>query len=295
MKMTKKLIFAAVAVAAVIGLASCQKEVGDIKWDGKLASGDGTTTFKVNQKNESEDATIRGFKQVGALDRAQGTCVVRQFNQTSKTCDGMVGFATYFVQNKTEPTAANYQSYNFLVVGVRNNKGVTQTYASYFCNIKEDDLDKYNFGASYKDSKGKLQDRTKDTFDATATEPYEIVIEKFPKVLTGVTFDSDKTLTVGIKFEQLTNGDIDITWWKDLEENTQAAQTSGGTKLYGTTAAAAKIGRDANSAKGKICAYANIQPGATLNARWDFYDISWSKIAAYADEDFIEVGDVIFE
>ena len=294
MKMTKKLLIAAVAVAAVLGLASCQKEIGAINWEGgALGSGDGTTTFKVNQKNESKTNTIRGFKQVGALDRAAGTCVVKQFNQSSSSCDGMVGFATYFVQNKGEDkTAANYGTYNFLVVGVRNNQGVTQTYASYFCNIKEEELDSYNFGAA--DANGK--DRVKESFDKDATEPYEIVIEKFPKVLSGVKYDGDGTLTVGIKFEQLSNGDINITWLKDLETNTQAATTSGGTVLYEKTAEASNIGRDKNSEKGKICAYANIQPQATLNARWDFYDITWKKTSVLsADDDFIEVGDVIFE
>ena len=294
MKMTKKLLITAVAVAAVLGLASCQKEIGAIDWQGSgVGSGDGTTTFKVKQTNESKTNTIRGFKQVGALDRAAGTCIVKQFNQSSSSCDGMVGFATYFVQNKGEDkTAANYGTYNFLVVGVRNNQGVTQTYASYFCNIKEEELDSYNFGAA--DANG--NDRTKNAFDATATEPYEIVIEKFPVKLTNVTFDKDGTLEVGIKFEQLSNGDINITWWKDLETNTAAAQTSGGTKIYESVAEAAKIGRDDKSEKGKICAYANIQPKATLNARWDFYDITWKKTSVLsADDDFIEVGDVIFE
>ena len=290
MKMTKKLIFAAVAVAAIVGFASCQKEIGDIDWDkGVLGSGDGNTTFTVHQTNEKE-STIRGFKQVGLLDRAQGTCVVSQYNQTMQSCDGMVGFATYFVKNKTADT------YNFLVVGVRNNAGTTQTYASYFCNISEDDLDEYNFGAADKLDNGTYKDRVREKFDASVTEPYEVVIEKFPKKL-DTTFDKNGTLTVGIKFKQLENGDISIAWLKDLKTNTQAATTSGGEELYSRTAEAAKIGRTASSEKGKICSYANIQPKATLNARWDFYDISWKKSAAFADEDdhFISVGDVIFE
>lgn len=299
MKMTKKLLIGAVLVAAVLSI-SCQKEIGGINWKkGVIGSGDGTTTFTVKQTNESKTNTIRGLKQVGILDRAQGTCIVKQFDQTSSSCDGMVGFATYFVENKTDRTAENYGTYNFLVVGVRNAGGVTQTYASYFCNIRKDELDHYNFGASYVDSDGKTKDRTKNTFAPTATEPYEIVIEKFPKVLTNVTFDKDKTLTVGIKFEQEDEtGDIRISWFKDLETNTQAATTSGGTLLYKTKALGSNIGRDKESPKGKICAYANIQPEATLNARWDFYDISMKPIdsANYViDDDFIDVGDIIFE
>lgn len=291
MKMTKKLIFAAVAVAAIVGFASCQKEIGGIDWDGGVVgSGDGTTTFTVNQENKSETNTLRGFKQVGLLDRAQGTCVVSQYNQTMQSCDGMVGFATYFVKNKTADT------YNFLVVGVRNNAGTTQTYASYFCNISEDDLDEYNFGAADKLDNGTYKDRVREKFDASVTEPYEVVIEHFPKKL-DTTFDKNGTLTVGIKFDQQSNGDIKITWLKDLKTDTKSATTSSGSVLYETKAEAEQTGRTASSEKGKICSYANIQPKATLNARWDFYDISWKKSAAFADEDdhFISVGDVIFE
>lgn len=294
MKMTKKFIFAAIAVAAVIGFASCQKEIGEINWTGSaLGEGDGTKTFTVKSQKNDTDYTIRGIKQAGVLDRAQGTCVVRQYDQTNSTSDGMVGFITYFVKNdKVEKTAANYGTYNFLVVGVRNHLGKTQTYASYFCNISEDDLQKSNFGA--QDSKG--NDRTKSSFDPKATEPYEIVIEKFPKELSGVKFDADGTLTVGIKFEQTDDGSVNIYWYKDLTENTAASTTSGGTELYKTQALATKLGRDSTSEKGKIAAYANIYAGKTLNARWDFYDISWKRVSsANADEDILEVGDILFE
>lgn len=292
MKMTKKLVFAALAVAAVIGFVSCQKEIGNINWTNN-GTMDGTKTFTVKKQTNDSESTIRGIKEVGILDRAQGTCVVRQYDQTASSSDGMVGFITYFVKNdKIEATAANYGTYNFLVVGVRNHLGKTQTYASYFCNISEDDLQKSNFGA--QDSKG--NDRTKSTFDPTATEPYEIVIEKFPKELSGVKFDSDGILTVGIKFEQTDDGSVNIYWYKDLTENAEASQTSGGTELYKIQALATKLGRDSTSEKGKIAAYANIYAGKTLNARWDFYDISWKRVSsASAADDFIEVGDILFE
>ncbi len=293
MKMTKKIIFTALALAAVMGLASCQKEVGKINWDGGVTgSGDGSTTFKVKKQENDSDVTIRGFKQVGTLDRATGTCIVKQFDQTNKTSDGMVGFMTYLVKNdKVEKTAANYGTYNFLVVGVRNHNGTTQTYASYFCNIAEDDLDKSNFGAM----EGKVE-RTKSSFDPKETKPYEIVIEKFPKALSGVTFDKDGTLTVGIKFEQTDDGSVNIYWYKDLVANDQAATTSGGTELYKKQALATTLGRDSTSEKGKIAAYANIYAGKKLNAQWSFYDISWKRVSsANADEDILEGGDILFE
>lgn len=286
MKMTKKLFFAAIAVAAVIGFASCQKEIGEIDWKGGVVgSGDGNTTFTVKQTNEA-DGTIRGMKQIGILNRAQGTCVLRQFDQTKTSCDGMVGFACCFTKNK-DATKANNGTYNFLVVGVRNNKGTTETYASFFYNIAEDKLSTENFGV------GKNQ---KQSYSAALTEPYEVEIEHFPKTLSGITFDKDGTLTVAVKLVEANDGSVTITWLKDVEENHQAATITGGTVLYTVEAKATKTGRDSTSAKGKICAYANIYSGKSLNAKWDIYDVSWSQETVFsADDDFIEVGDILFE
>lgn len=289
MKMTKKLIFAAVAVAAIVGFASCQKEIGDIDWKGGVVgSGDGNTTFTVNQKND-EDYTIRGMKQVGLLDRAQGTCVVRQFDQGRDTSDGMVGFACCFTQNN-DKTKENNGTYNFLVVGVRNHLGTTQTYASFFYNIPESSLSTENFGVPLKSA------QVKSSYTPNDTKPYEVELVKFPKTL-NVKYDEDGTLTVAINLTIGSSNDIKITWLKDVTENHQAAETSGGVELYSWTVDAQQIGTDAATKKGKICTYANIYGGKTLNAKWDIYDISWSKDASFfaEDDDFIEVGDVIFE
>lgn len=290
MKMTKKFLIGAVLAAAVLSI-SCQKEIGDINWKGGVVgSGDGTTTFTVKQTNDA-DGTIRGMKQVGVLDRAQGTCVVRQFNQSSKTSDGMVGFVCCFTKNKTpvgaEEKAENDGTYNFLVVGVRNHLGITETYASFFYNIAEKNLSTKNFGT---------KNVIKEAYDPAETKPYEVEILKFPKTLSGVTFDKNGTLTVAIKLSIENDKDVKITWLKDVTENEQAAQTSGGTLLLEVTASARRIGTDLVTKKGKICTYANIYEGKTLNARWDIYDVSWStEEGLFADDDFIDVGDIFFE
>ena len=297
MKMTKKLIFAALAVAAVIGFASCQKEIGEINWQGGvLGSGDGNTTFKVKQTNDS-NGVIRGMKQVGMLDRATATCVITQKDQTSSTCNGMMGFACCFTQNK-DKTKANNGTYNFLVVGVRNNGSVRETYASFFYNISEENLSKENFGAGTN---------VKEKYVENATEAYEVELVKFPAELLGVTLDSKGNFKIGIRLTEGESGDVLIEWMKDLTENSTAATTSGGTpvnvklKTGGTIAyyqaKGLDIGRNATSTKGKICTYANIYAGETLNAQWDIYDISWSQDSSFSaeDDDFIEVGDVIFE
>ena len=297
MKMTKKLIFAALAVAAVIGFASCQKEIGGINWQGGvLGSGDGTKTYKVNQKNEKTKEKIRGMKEVGILKRAQGTCVIQINNQKSATqasggtLDGVAGFATCFTKNKTPAGATeklpNDGTYNFLLVGVRWVYDKADYYVSYYCNIREADMDKVNFGAGTN---------TKTAYDSKATEAYEIELQPFTTLKNAVL--DNGTLTVAVKFEGKTDGSIDVTLLKNVETNTQASTTSGGTQLDKYTVPAAIIGNEDRSQEGKLCVYANIYEERTLNARWDIYDVSWKPIAAaYADDDdFIEVGDVIFE
>ena len=288
MKMTKKLILAAIAVAAVIGLASCQKEIGEIDWKGGVVgSGNGNTTFTVKQTNDAE-STIRGFKQVGLLDRATATCVMRQKNQSVKTEDGVVGFACCFTQNK-DPAKENYKTYNFLVVGVRNTFAKRDTYVSFFYNIAEDKLSTKNFGCS----------ATKTVCDPNCVTPYEIELMDWTDLSSSLKLDSDGTLAVGVKLTEGASGDVKIEWYKesDLDTNDAAATAKPTAKAFKEyTAQASVTGRDGVSTKGKICTYANIYAGKTLEASWDIYSISWSKDATFsADEDFIEVGDVIFE
>ena len=290
MKMTKKFIFAALAVAAVMGFASCKKQVGDIDWKDK-GTGDGTLTFSVEQTNEG-DSTIRGMIKANTLPRAQATCAVRQFDQTNKTCDGMVGFATFVTENKTDKTAENYDTMNFLVVGVRNNKGKTQTYASYYCNIKKDALSTKNFGA----------EKTLKAFDANETKPFEVVIEDLPK--DGVQnldakIDDKNTLTVAIEFTSNKDGTIDIKWYDKFKTmDASTTLTPEGDAVKGVKATNAQLGTSTTGTKnGYIYAYANVYAGKTLKGQWDIYNVSWTQ-AGYADEDndlpeF--AGDIIFK
>lgn len=295
--MKKKILFGAVIAAALFGFASCQKEIGDINWrKGAVGSGDGTTTFLVNQKNEKTDEKIRGMKEVGILKRAQGTCIVQIKDQKSGTQqaggtrDGVAGFATCFTKNKTPAGATeklpNDGTYNFLLVGVRWEYNKADYYVSYYCNIKESEMNTNNFGAGTN---------TKTAYDPTATEPYEIELQTF-KTLTNAVLDNG-TLTVAIKFEGKTDGTIDVTLLKDVVTNTQAATTSGGTQLDKYVVQANSIGNQDRTQEGKLCVYANIYEQKTLNARWDIYDVSW-KAAAVGnadEEEKLDFGDIFFQ
>lgn len=289
MKMTKKILTVAVVAAALFGLAGCNPEIGDIDWKNK-GSGDGNQTYTVNQKNEA-GSTIRGMKKVGLMQRAQGTCVVRQYDQDTNSCDGMVGFVACLTKNKTagvkEDPKPNDGTYNFLVVGVRNNKGVTETYASFFYNIAEDKMSTENFGV------GK---NTKEEYDPKATEPYEVELLKFPSILSGVKFDADGTLAVAIKMTEYDDGDIEIQWSNDFVENHAAASCTINSYKKVITVDAGKVGRSATSPKGSLNTYANIYTGKTLHGQWDIYDVSWAKESLAADDDtFDGFGDILFE
>lgn len=306
MKMTKKLILATVAIAAVIGFASCKQTVGDVKFNDK-GTGTGSQIVTVKQTNEN-DHTIRGLKQLDLTKRAQATCIVEQYNQTNKTNDGMVGFITFYSENKKDKAAENYGTINFLVVGVKNNCGKTQTYASYYCNIKKDKLSTSNFGVADKD--------TYTEYKADLLRPFEVVIVDLPGADTpgvskvgnvnGVTFDKDGTLKMAIEFTGNKDGSIDINWYKDWNE-TAASQAAakidftGKTPVYTATASAAQIGNEVDpddptskAKKGFVYAYANIYKKQTLNAKWQLCNVSWS-MAGFADEELMEVGDIIFE
>lgn len=289
MKMTKKLLIGAVLAAAVLSI-SCQKEIGDIEWKNK-GTGDGTRTYTVNQHNEA-DGTIRGMKQADSLSRAKATCVVQQFDQTKSSRDGVVGFATFVTENKDDPEAENYKTLNFLVVGVRNVKGKTQTYASYYCNIKKDELSTKNFGAK----------KSVSAYIENEKAPYEVVIEDLPELETKQNLNAsvvDGVLKVAIDFESKTNGTIDIKWYKDFETNDAATTcTFTAAPIKELTANNTHLGTDGKQKNGKIYAYANIYADRTLKGQWDIYNVSSIQTAAFVDEDEdlpLFVGDIFFE
>lgn len=309
--MKKKLLFGAVVAALALGLVAC-KQHGDIKWQDK-GSGTGSKILKVNQTND-KDHTIRGMYQMDGFKRGKATCIVEQYDQSDTSNDGMVGFITFYSENKKDRDAANYGTINFLVVGVKNNCGKTQTYASYFCNIHKDQLSTENFGVGTN---------TKTAYDADETEPYEVVIVDLPGANTpgatkvgnipNVKFDKDGTLKLAIEFTGKSEGDIDIKWYQNWNTtaSSQAAATidfQGKMPVFDATASASQIGNEVDpddptskAKKGNIFAYANIyydktaKKGKTLNAKWQLCNVSLFT-SAYADEGELEqFGDIFFE
>lgn len=295
MKMTKKILMGAVAFAAVMFMGC--KEIGDIDW-GKGTSGDGTKTFKVKQANDSgaventpeyDEGIIRGAKQIDLVNRAGGTCVVKVFNQTNSTKDGVAGFICNYSENK-DSSKDNYGTCNFLVIGTQWNKGSARYYVSFYFNIDPNKLSANNFGA------------TPLAYDADRMTPYEVVIKGWTTV-SGVTLTgkNNDEFEMAIKVTNETNGDIKVYLMKADSyhcEDQSAQLILNDDASYADEpilVPAAKVGRPTEKApNGKLFVYANILPGQTLNARWDIYDVTF-KQGKFATEDTFEVGNIDWE
>ena len=288
MKMTKKFLFGAAIAALVLGLASCNPEIGDIEWSGgDLSTGSGSKQYNVKgQKNEA-DSTIRGMKRFDVLKRAGATCIVQIFDQKSNSSDGVAGFACFVSENDENLTENGKKTMNFLVSGVRYYGGNVQTYVSYYCNVDPEKLSTKNFGVDAK----------KTAFDASVKTPYEIVVKDW------ITFDKNKiklddgTLKVAINFIGKDTGEIEIEWYsldKKLSSGDEAAASfdpaANGLQLGTAKATTAQLGTQDGAKKGYIYAYANIYSGKTLNAQWNLYNATWSQ-AAFADEEPCDLPD----
>lgn len=286
MKMTKKFLFGAAIAALVLGLASCNPEIGDIEWSGgELSTGSGSKQYNVNgQKNET-DGTIRGMKRFDVLKRAGATCIVQIFDQKTSSSAGVAGFASFVSENDDNLTENGKKTMNFLVSGVRYYGNKTQTYVSYYCNVDPEKLSTKNFGV----------DATRDTFSETVKTPYEIVVTDWINLDKAKVVDG--TLKVAINFIGRENGTIDIEWYtvdKDLKSGDEAGASfdpaAYGLYLDGKTATTAQLGTQDGAKKGYIYAYANIYSGKTLNAQWNLYNTTWSQ-AAFADEEPCDLPD----
>ncbi len=291
MKMTKKFLIGAAIAALVLGLASCNPEIGDIEWSGgDLSTGSGSKEYKVkNQKNEAK-GTIRGMKRFDAFKRAGATCVVQIFDQTGSSSAGVAGFASFVSENADNLTENGKKTMNFLVSSVRRNNGHIQTYVSYYCNVDPDKLSTQNFGVT---------DTTRTAFAANVKTPYEIVIaDWFDLNSTGVVVDG--TLKVAIDFIGKDDGTIDVNWYsvtEKLKSGDEAAANfdpaAYGSRLHNTvTATTTHLGTQSGARKGHIYAYANIYAGKTLNAQWNLYNATWSQAEAFADEEPCDLPDV---
>ncbi|MCI6809618.1 MAG: hypothetical protein MR958_05440 [Spirochaetia bacterium] len=292
MKMTKKILLAAVAVAAVM-FAGCkgsfsglmQKEFGEEKLftydDSTYASGLGTWTINGvnNPKASSEDDPyIRGAK----LLLTKHSDIAGLVNIESGAGAGNIGLVFDVTKNTVrDENGKNKELWNFCVIGVQMETATNaRYYVSYFANISNEDMAKINFGAYDPVAKKNI---TKSAIDPTCTTPYEIDLTKLLKGssfknLPGVISDGNLSVVVDVKEDGKkgnNTGDYTIKFYKSdvLEKNNTLKVTDETPVIADITINGTLLGKT-ESAQAYVGAYGNIYPGMTMTGSLEILDLT---------------------
>ena len=292
MKLTKKILLAAVAVAAVM-FAGCknwsltsamQKSFGadmfkynDVTYDAGLG------TWKIEgEVNESEEEYERGVKLLLTKHSDIAGLVQIGTKENSSLDKGVLGIAFDVTQNKSDKDAINYKTWNFGVIGLRNYNGVPQYYVSYFANVSDAQMSALNFGAAtpvydaegnitgYKKPFIQLEEVSKEKLTA-----HEVVIKNFtnlPKTLI-----KDGVLTVAVDIdEDADTGDylVKIYDQSAVDKNNSGIKADA-TILNGSgdKILASKIGKE-GAAQAYVGVYANIYGGQTMDGSLEILDLT---------------------
>lgn len=305
MKMTKKLLVAAVCSAFAFVFTSClpdlslsdlfQTKFGDKKIftysDNDKEDGLGKWTIKGT--NESETEYIRGmqFLQTKHSDMAG---VV----EITGSDGGVVGIAFNVSQN-TDKTLDNYKTYNFCLAGVRYyknlDKGDTQPqpyfYVSYYANISAEDMVGNNFGAYNPDTKQYI---TKTAYDPNCYTPYEIEFLTYQKLSSDGLIDRENdTMKIVIDVKEVNKknaselghaeGSYLVNLYKLDAYNVKGMKFNSNKDEYLVTSSpvvleASKLGKEV-AAQAKVGVYANVYPTQSLDAVVRIADLTNAAIA----------------
>ena len=275
MKLTKKILLAAVAVAAVM-FAGCknwsltsamQKSFGadmfkynDVTYDAGLG------TWKIEgEVNESEEEYERGVKLLLTKHSDIAGLVQIGTKENSSLDKGVLGIAFDVTQNKSDKDAINYKTWNFGVIGLRNYNGVPQYYVSYFANVSDAQMSALNFGAATK----------KDKVSKEILTAYEVEIKGFtdlPKTLI-----NDDVLTVAVDIdEDADTGDYLVKIYDQSAVDKNNSGIKADAKILngpGDKILASKIGKE-GAAQAYVGVYANIYGGQTMDGSLEILDLT---------------------
>ena len=292
MKLTKKILLAAVAVAAVM-FAGCknwsltsamQKSFGadmfkynEVTYDAGL----GTWTID-GEVNESEEEYERGVKLLLTKHSDIAGLVQIGTKKNSSLDKGVLGIAFDVTQNKSDKDAINYKTWNFGVIGLRNYNGVPQYYVSYFANVSDAQMSALNFGAAtpvydaegnitgYKKPFIQLEEVSKEKLTA-----HEVVIKNFtnlPKTLI-----KDGVLTVAVDIdEDADTGDYLVKIYDQSAVDKNNSGIKADAKILngsGDKILASKIGKE-GAAQAYVGVYANIYGGQTMDGSLEILDLT---------------------
>ena len=256
-----KILFGVVAAAAVMGFVSCG--------DGIIGGG---KKYTINYTNDSDDI-YRKYNDT-ALKHAGGLVKVT-FKGGDEGCKntsnhdygtGMMGTIFGFEDSVDENAPAG--AHDFYIMSISENGNY---YVSKFVNIKDDDLEKSNFGAT-----------TVSTINTTSGEPQEKVYVTLNSTnqTTLLTDGDDKIIYL---YERaLIDGSYDYAILKLTEEQVEEFaiedyKTSGsyiGTKVIQGNIPNAFTAVDSESklTQKKLAVYANVYPKNTLVGEWYYMD-----------------------
>ena len=290
MKLTKKILLAAVAVAAVM-FAGCknwsltsamQKSFGADMFkynDATYDAGLGTWTID-GEVNESEEEYERGVKLLLTKHSDIAGLVQIGTKENSSLDKGVLGIAFDVTQNKSDKDAV--KTWNFGVIGLRNYNGVPQYYVSYFANVSDAQMSALNFGAATPvfDAEGNITGYKKpfkkeDKVYKKILTAYEVEIKGFtdlPKTLI-----NDGVLTVAVDIdEDADTGDylVKIYDQSAVDKNNSGIKADA-TILNGTgdKILASKIGKE-GAAQAYVGVYANIYGGQTMDGSLEILDLT---------------------
>ena len=150
MKMTKKILGAAAAVAMVLGFASCDWSLSDVfqsKFGANIFTYEDATTdvecgkWTVKGENKNTEDYKRGLQFLSTKHSDLSGIIEIDTNDIglqgpSGKSGGVIGLVIDGTKIKGDKETETPDKYNFLVIGVRCKDDQPEYYISYFANIK---------------------------------------------------------------------------------------------------------------------------------------------------------------
>lgn len=213
--MKAKKIVLGIAVAAAVVFTSC-KDMGGalgtvpISEEGKNETTNAEVTGTVNYENTT-DQYARGMKLF--TNKKKGIVLKFQLQDlTSKDQNpGLLGLVFDMEKNKDG-------TYNFVVFGMRNEKGSPRYYITYYRNISESAFSSSDFGVKKENHKEVKEHNSIDASFFFSNEPVAVDIVDWTD-LTAITRTKDNTLNLGICVQPLKASKDDTDEGKEDENN----------------------------------------------------------------------------
>lgn len=282
MKMTKKILLAAVAVMAAFTFAGCDLLGGKLSLSDafqkkvdennilKYTDNSAVSKWNIQGENKSTEDFVRAlqFLQTKHSDMAG----LARFDQDDA---GVIGVLFNASRQKDEDDEENDYIYNFGVAAVGKSSVNPYVYVSYFANVKETDLTKDNFGVT---------DTDKKAIDPDVKTPYEIVYLDITQITSETklanmresTAEGDVNYAVVIDVDEAEDGAYTVNFYgKDVIGRNDTLKVTEETKplVSAVTMSADSLGK--TKAKQAQCGcYAMINKPGALNGSLSILDLT---------------------